>query len=125
MRTWLALRLPAAVALSIALLSAGPPLPAPRVEAEEPAPVVKQLPTPADIYLLALQDARTLGAAARFTRYIFHPENQLLGVKTTSLTVNHDSRGPFIRRPVTLAGGLLSRIDLRWYGRTDAAHHRR
>ena len=116
---WKRLRALLFVLTATVALSAGPPRPPSADAPPEPPARVTALPTPADAYALALSDARTLGPNARFVRYIFHPDNQLLAIKTTSLTVNHASRGQFIRRPVTIAGGLLVRIDLRWYTKTQ------
>lgn len=99
---------------SIAGLS-GPPV-RERAPGEEPPVLVQRIPTSLDAHALALADARTLPAKVRpFVRYVFHQEEPLLGVKTTSLTFAIDSRQPWIRRPDTIAGGVLSRIDLRWY----------
>lgn len=91
--------------------------PAAKATPKQPEPI-RPLPIPDDAVRLALADVLTLPVYDRcYTRYLFDPEGDKskLGMRSTSVALQYISRASSIIRPVPVAGGLLYRIDLRWY----------
>ena len=85
---------------------------------EQPIVPPSSLPIPDDAIHFAWEDIRNVNPFDHpFTRYIFIPEGDKdkRYMRITSLCLNYISRASSIIRPLPIRGGLLLRIDLRWY----------
>lgn len=79
-------------------------------------PAVRFMPSPGLGLQLALADSLSVPLLDKpFTRYLFVPSGSVASMKTVSWGLQFISRSSGVYRPVPVAGGVLLRLDLRWY----------